>query len=405
MFNGRDSAQVTHRMPSVGRAEDERVDVKSLMAVAMPADGELPKIKSSLPSNEGWVYGTSKSLTRRAKHFVQLRHGVLYFYRDPEKGADWSLVLRDAMVGRGQGRHSVQVSVSTKSHTFFCKNAEEQKKWLKVLFCNASWKLHDFYELGSIVGNVRTSKVQTCTHIATGTELAVKTVTKANRPPDLVYNEMAIISQPLHVNIIHAVDILESADNMYLIQEYMQGGSLYDFIKASGTFTEKQSRQAMRAILEGIKALHDVGIVHRDIKPENILCKRQAWPLRLKIADFGLAGFLQNNGALKSTKHFIGTIGYAAPEQYGGRNCGRAIDMWACGALLFNMLSATMPFSGLKRKEIIKKTKVADYSFTSEWDNVSSEAKAFIRSCFQVRVEKRLTVEQALCHDWMGADD
>lgn len=395
-------------MPSLGNGGEQilkRSDSNPTMAIVLTADDNpISKVKQSLPSHEGWVYDSSKltALSRnRAKHFVQLRHGVLYVYRNPEHGADWSLVLRGAAVGLGQGRLSVMVSVGAKSHTFYCKNSNEHKKWLKLLVSSSSWKLHDFYELGSVVGNEHTSKVLTCTQISTGVDLVVKTVMKTDRPADLVYNEMAIISQPLHPNIIHAVDILESSENMYLVQEYMEGGSLYDFIKANSRFSESQARQAMRDILNGVKALHDAGIVHRDLKPENILCESETWPLKIKIADFGLAGFAEKSGMLKKASHFIGTVGYAAPEQFDGRNCGRAIDMWACGALLFNMLSATMPFGGATRDEIIKKTKEANYSFSSEWKGVSDDAKSFISSCFTLRIERRMTVEQALGHEWM----
>ena len=382
------------------------------MATVLSAgDDPIKRVNESLPSMEGFVYLSLKRkvLSKpREKHFVRLVHGKLYYYFNPEFHCEWSMAMRDTAVGRGVGRHSVQVSSLKRTVTFYTKTSEEQKRWLLALQRCACWKLHDFYELGDIVGNENTSRVQTCVHLKTGAELAVKTVTRADRPPDLVYNEMAIISQPLHTNIIHAVDILESADNVYLVQEYMHGGSLYDFIKASRKFTEHQARMAMRAMLNGVKVLHEHGIVHRDLKPENILVDSLSWPIKLKIADFGLAGFVTNTGSLKQVQHFIGTVGYAAPEQYEipAKTCGPAVDMWACGAVLYNMLSATMPFPGESREEIIMKSKRADFSFDGkQWKGVSNGAKDFITRCFQLTIMRRITIEQALEHEWIVAEE
>ena len=382
------------------------------MATVLAAgDDPIKRVNESLPSMEGFVYMSlkRKALSRpREKHFVRLIHGKLYYYFEPERHCEWSMAVRDTTVGRGVGRHSVQVSSLKRTVTFYTKTSEEQKRWLLALQRCARWKLHDFYELGDIVGNVNTSRVQTCVHLKTGAELAVKTVTRADRPPDLVYNEMAIISQPLHANIIHAVDILESADNVYLVQEYMHGGSLYDFIKTSRKFTEPQARMAMRAMLNGVKVLHENDIVHRDLKPENILVDSLSWPIKLKIADFGLAGFVTKNGYLKQVQHFIGTVGYAAPEQYEvpAKKCGRPVDMWACGAVLFNMLTATMPFPGDSREEIIIKSKRGNFSFQGEeWNGVSVEAKDFISRCFEASIMRRMTVDEALEHEWIIAEE
>jgi len=377
------------------------------MATVIVAGGDPERVTESLPSYEGFVYDLPKRRKSREKHFVRLVHGKLYYYKDPLKKCEWSLSLRDTQVGRGNGSHSVQVVSLRRTATFFAKTQEEQRRWLSALHRCANWRLHDFYELGDAIGS-KESKVQTCMHLNTKVVLAVKTVTRADRPPDLVFNEMAIISQPLHSNIIHAVDILESADNLYLVQEFMRGGSLYDFIRSLGRFTEHQARYTMKAILTGIQTLHENDIVHRDLKPENILVASLNWPIQLKLADFGLAGFVSKNNVLKSVPHFIGTVGYAAPEQYEipAKRCGRAVDMWACGAILWNLLTATMPFPGDTRDTVVSKSRRGDYSFQSNvWKNVSEEAKDFIVRCFQTSIRKRITIEEALQHAWMIIGD
>lgn len=93
----------------------------------------------------------------------------------------------------------------------------------------------------------------------------------------------------------------------------------------------------MCQILSGVKYLHSRNIVHRDIKPENVLCVGKTWPLTVKLTDFGLSNFLDdgNGGDSNMLLSHVGTSYYIAPEIVGKAGYGPAVDIWACGVVLY----------------------------------------------------------------------
>lgn len=99
----------------------------------------------------------------------------------------------------------------------------------------------------------------------------------------------------------------------------------------------------MRQILAGVRYLHSRNIVHRDIKPENVLCVGKMWPLEVKLTDFGLSNFLSENPEKDTAMllSHVGTSYYIAPEIVGKTGYGPAVDVWACGVVLYVSLPRT----------------------------------------------------------------
>ena len=145
-----------------------------------------------------------------------------------------------------------------------------------------------------------------------------------------------------HNNICVIYDIDESDDGrMFISMEYIEGETLRKRLERGPL----QFDEALEVILQIAKALarvHELGIVHRDVKPANIMITRDGTP---KIVDFGLAK-LTGRSILTKAGSTVGTLAYMSPEQIRGMPVDKRTDIWALGAVLYELLSGKQPFRG-----------------------------------------------------------
>lgn len=145
-----------------------------------------------------------------------------------------------------------------------------------------------------------------------------------------------------HQNIVSVFDRGQTGNTYYIAMEYVQGRTLKDVINAMGALDPRLAIHIALQILAAAKFAHSRGIVHRDIKPQNVMIDDE-W--NVKVADFGIAHD-PVSGDITQSGQMIGTAQYISPEQAQGKPVSAASDIYAAGAVLFEMLVGRVPFEG-----------------------------------------------------------
>jgi serine/threonine protein kinase len=148
--------------------------------------------------------------------------------------------------------------------------------------------------------------------------------------------EKAILSQICHPFIVNLFAAFQDEKNLYMLQEYIIGGELFSQLRKVGRFSNDTARFYASEIVLALEYLHERNIVYRDLKPENLLIDKEG---HLKITDFGFAKYVEDR-----TWTLCGTPEYLAPEIIQSKGHGKAVDWWALGVLIFEMLAGFPPF-------------------------------------------------------------
>jgi serine/threonine-protein kinase len=157
---------------------------------------------------------------------------------------------------------------------------------------------------------------------------------------DKFFREARMLAKVNHANLVNIYDQGDDSGNAYIVLEYVQGITLRDALRDSGSLTTEQIVQVSKAVLSALSQAHSNGIVHRDLKPENVLLSDDG---RIKVTDFGLARELS---ADTDTGSLVGTVAYLAPEVIKRGKTQTQSDIYSYGIMLFEMLTGKQPFSG-----------------------------------------------------------
>ena len=197
-----------------------------------------------------------------------------------------------------------------------------------------------------------------------------------------------------HPNVTAVYDIGSHDGAPYVVQELLEGETLRAEL-ASGRFPPRKAIDYAIQIARGLAAAHEKGIVHRDLKPENVFVTNDG---RVKILDFGLAKLTQVESSGNTTNLptatepgvVMGTLGYMSPEQVKAKPADARSDIFALGAILFEMLSGNRAFRGDSAGETmasILKEDPPDLSATNK--NISPGLERIVRHCLEKNPERR----------------
>ncbi|XP_078533036.1 serine/threonine-protein kinase DCLK2 isoform X2 [Lissotriton helveticus] len=269
---------------------------------------------------------------------------------------------------------------------------------------NASMILEK-YKVGKVIGDGNFAVVKECVERSTGKEFALKIIDKAKccGKEHLIENEVAILRQVKHPNIIMLIEEMDTPTELYMVMELVKGGDLFDAITSSTKYTERDGSAMVYNLASALKYLHNLNIVHRDIKPENLLvCEYPDGTKSLKLGDFGLAIVVE--GPLYTV---CGTPTYVAPEIIAETGYGLKVDIWAAGVITYILLCGFPPFRSENnlQEDLFDQILVGKLEFpTPYWDNITDCAKELIGLMLQVNVEARYTADQILSHPWVSDD-
>lgn len=141
--------------------------------------------------------------------------------------------------------------------------------WVGALSDSMDWKIQRFYVLGEVLGRGGFARVVRGVHRETGDVVAIKIIEKSDCADDdytYLQREIDVSMSLSHRNIVQTSDLFESETNLYIVLEYMEGGTLQTFMDRNGVFNEVSAKRIMRDILGAVQYIHATSVVHRDLK-------------------------------------------------------------------------------------------------------------------------------------------
>jgi len=247
----------------------------------------------------------------------------------------------------------------------------------------------DRFEVVDVVGAGGMGVVYRVTDQRTGRTLALKTMRHVDGDSLARFkDEFRAVADLRHPNLVHLIELFETPHEWFFTMEYVDGR---DLVTAIGSRPDRpwdwaRLRASMRQLCGAVRALHAAHRVHRDLKPSNVLVTDEG---RVVLLDFGLS-VATVHGAQRGDVIAAGTAAYMAPEQARGKKVDKRADVWAFGAILYEMLTGRQAFSG----ETISDTIVSVLSREIDWaalpSSVPPRIHRLLRRCLHRDANDRL---------------
>lgn len=190
------------------------------------------------------------------------------------------------------------------------------------------------------IGEGSTGIVCIATEASSGRQVAVKKMDlRKQQRRELLFNEVVIMRDYKHPNIVEMYDSFLVGDELWVVMEFLEGGALTDIVTHTGRMQEEQVAYVCQAILKALAFLHSQGVIHRDIKSDSILLTHDG---NVKLSDFGFCAQISSDTPKR--KSLVGTPYWMAPEVISRLPYGTEVDIWSLGIMVMEMVDGEPPF-------------------------------------------------------------
>jgi serine/threonine-protein kinase len=258
------------------------------------------------------------------------------------------------------------------------------------------------YEVESVLGRGGMGVVFKARHLKLNRIVALKMLLAGAYagPPELArfHREAAAVAALRHPNIVQVYDAGEVGGHPYFTMEYVEGGTLAHRLAAEPV-TPRRAAELVAILASAVQFAHQSGFIHRDLKPVNILLTPEGTP---KITDFGLVRSIEEGTEVTQTGARLGTPSYMAPEQAVGdvNAVGPPADIYALGAVLYEMLTGRPPLEGQSASETVQKVITEDPRPPSTWNRkVPRDLETICLKCLHKAAARRYASAQDLADD------
>lgn len=257
-------------------------------------------------------------------------------------------------------------------------------------------KVVDKYILLNILGSGQFGDVYKAQMMDTNKFFAIKTISldkyiNIPRLNEMTRNELDILSKIRNPNIIKFIEMLKTVNNVYIVYELCNGGTLEEYVNKKKYLQEKEALDIFSQILNACKSLVQYNIMHRDFKPSNILFHNGV----IKVADFGFCKPLASS--FEVTETMVGSPIYMAPEILKGRPYSSKADIYSLGVMLYEMLYSVAPFEELDIPGLLRKIDEGKLVF-HDYNRISPSTEYILRRMLEPNESKRTGWEELFDH-------